>query len=45
MKPKKISKILRNPRRKKPKRSFEKMKGKNGILLFVLDPKGLLEEI
>jgi hypothetical protein len=45
MKPKKISKKPRNPRRENPKRSFEKMKGKNGILLFVfkLDPKGLLE--
>ena len=45
MKPKKISKKARNPRRENPKTSFEKMKGKNGILLFVLYPKGLLDEI
>ena len=45
MKPKKISKKPRNPRRENPKTSFEKIKGKNGILLFVLYPKGLLDEI
>jgi hypothetical protein len=28
----------------KPKKSFRKMKGKNGILLFVFNLKGLLEE-
>jgi hypothetical protein len=27
----------------KPKKSFIKMKGKNGILLFVFNLKGLLE--
>ena len=30
--------------RMKPKKSFRKMKGKNGILLFVFNLKGLLEE-
>jgi len=40
---------LRNPRsgiiiRIKPKKSFIKMKGKNGILLFVEFLKGLLED-
>ena len=28
----------------KPMKSFRKMKGKNGILLFVFNLKGLLEE-
>jgi len=28
----------------KPKKSFRKMKGKNGILLFVFNLKGLDEE-
>jgi hypothetical protein len=28
----------------RPKKSFRKMKGKNGILLFVFNLKGLLEE-
>jgi hypothetical protein len=28
----------------KPKKSLIKMKGKNGILLFVFNLKGLLEE-
>ena len=43
MKPKKISKKPRNPRRENPKRSFEKMKGKKAILLFVFDPRGCEE--
>ncbi len=29
----------------KLKKSFRKMKGKNGILLFVFNFKGLLEEL
>jgi hypothetical protein len=28
----------------RPKKSLRKMKGKNGILLFVFNLKGLLEE-
>ena len=42
--PKWVSSILTQRIKEKPKKSFIKMKGKNGILLFVFNLKGLLEE-
>ena len=42
--PKWVSIRYRQRIRMKPKKSFIKMKGKNGILLFVFNLKGLLEE-
>ena len=42
--PKWVWRRYRQRIRMKPKKSFRKMKGKNGILLFVFNLKGLKEE-
>ena len=42
--PKCVPRRYRQRIRMKLKKSFMKMKGKNGILLFVFNLKGLLEE-
>ena len=42
--PKWVWRIINRNIRNKPNKSFINMKGKNGILLFVFNPKGLLLE-